>query len=120
MSPATTSTSHAILSVSTDGLVMTIDPALGARILSFVLDGHNVLLEAPAVAGTDNANNFGATFWPSPQSAWGWPPIAEIDSGEYALSKAGDGYALTSKIGRLLDGSSLRLTKTITPVEGKA
>src|SRR5262249_8807897 len=27
----------------------------------------------------------GSTFWPSPQSAWGWPPVAELDHGPYRV-----------------------------------
>ncbi len=28
-------------------------------------------------------DNFGSTFWPSPQSAWDWPPPAEIGRSPY-------------------------------------
>jgi hypothetical protein len=109
-----------VLSVSIDSLEMTIEPALGARILSCSFEGQNVLLEAPAVAGTDNANNFGATFWPSPQTAWGWPPIAAIDTMPYAVASMVNGYTLTSAEGSLLGGGKLRLTKTFAKVPGRS
>jgi hypothetical protein len=48
------------------------------------LGGENLLSESSADAG-----NYGSTFWPSPQTAWGWPPVAEIDHAPYrASSKA--------------------------------
>jgi hypothetical protein len=55
-----------------------IDAATGGRVTALCLGGRNLLSEAAADAG-----NYGSTFWPSPQSAWGWPPVAEIDHGPY-------------------------------------
>ena len=61
-----------------------VDPNVGARITTLSLGGIN-LLTGPEV----NASNYGATFWPSPQSSWnssGWPPPPEIDNGPYTAS----------------------------------
>ena len=61
-----------------------VDPNAGARIITLSLGGIN-LLSGPEV----HASNYGATFWPSPQSDWnssGWPPPPEIDNGPYAAS----------------------------------
>src|SRR3954470_7432219 len=55
-----------------------IDAATGGRVTALCLGGRNLLSEPAADAG-----NYGSTFWPSPQSAWGWPPVAEIDHGPY-------------------------------------
>jgi hypothetical protein len=55
-----------------------IDAATGGRVTALRLGGRNLLSEPSADAG-----NYGSTFWPSPQSAWGWPPLAEIDHGPY-------------------------------------
>jgi hypothetical protein len=98
---------------------MTIDPSLGARILTFSLNGNNILLEAPAVAGTDNANNFGVTYWPSPQAAWGWPPIAAIDNEKYDGIVSENELVFTSGEATLLDGGVIALTKRFAPVLGK-
>jgi hypothetical protein len=65
-----------------------VDAKLGGRIVTFALSGHNILT-GPAV----DPANFGSTFWPSPQSDWGWPPPPEIDSAPYAASL--DGAALS-------------------------
>jgi len=67
-----------------------VDANLGGRIVKFALSGHNILT-GPAV----DAANFGSTFWPSPQSDWGWPPPAEIDSAPYAASLDGTVLSLS-------------------------
>jgi len=61
-----------------DDLRLEIDAATGARVTAFSLGGRD-LLTGPSA----DAANYGSTFWPSPQSAWGWPPLAEIDHGPY-------------------------------------
>jgi hypothetical protein len=68
-----------------------VDAADGARIVVFSLAGSNILL--PQAAG---AAEFGATFWPSPQTAWNWPPIVAVDTGAYTVSIQGDVLVLTS------------------------
>ena len=61
-----------------DDVRLEIDAARGGRVTALRLGGRNLLTEPTADAG-----NYGATFWPSPQSAWGWPPLPEIDHGPY-------------------------------------
>jgi hypothetical protein len=46
-----------------------VNPNMGARVVNVHLKGGTNLLGA----GKD-ADNMGSTFWPSPQSAWTWPP----------------------------------------------
>jgi hypothetical protein len=55
-----------------------IDAATGGRVTALRFGGRNLLSEPAADAG-----NYGSTFWPSPQTAWGWPPLPEIDHGPY-------------------------------------
>jgi hypothetical protein len=57
-----------------------IDAVTGGRVTALRLGGRNLLSEPAADAG-----NFGSTFWPSPQTAWGWPPLPEIDHGPYRI-----------------------------------
>ncbi len=52
-----------------------VNAQIGGRITTFSLDGKNVLT-GPSV----NPDNYGSTFWTSPQSDWDWPPIPEIDN----------------------------------------
>ncbi|CAE7257906.1 unnamed protein product [Symbiodinium natans] len=46
----------------------------GGLIQSFSLNNRSILLKRPYVDQMD-----GCVFWPSPQSAWGWPPPSAID-----------------------------------------
>jgi hypothetical protein len=55
-------------------------PALGGRIASFSRAGRELLV-GPEV----NQDNWGSTYWTSPQSAWGWPPVAALDSAPYEV-----------------------------------
>ncbi len=55
-----------------------IDAATGGRVTALRLGGRN-LLTGPEI----DAGNFGSTFWTSPQAAWGWQPIPEIDHAPY-------------------------------------
>jgi hypothetical protein len=64
-------------------LKMVVEATRGARITEFSLRGENVLV-------TINENsNYGATYWPSPQSIWCpggvdcWPPPEAIDNEPY-------------------------------------
>jgi Domain of unknown function (DUF4380) len=61
-----------------DDVRVEIDAATGGRVTALRLGGRNLLTEPAADGG-----NYGSTFWPSPQTAWGWPPLAEIDHGPY-------------------------------------
>ena len=61
-----------------DDVRVEIDAAVGGRVTALRFGGRNLLSEPTADAG-----NYGSTFWPSPQTAWGWPPLPEIDHGPY-------------------------------------
>jgi hypothetical protein len=98
---------------------MTVDPDFGGRILGFSLNGQEVLLPESAVAGTDNANNYGVTFWPSPQSMWQWPPIEGIDGDPYRAGLAGNALLLTSGEVTMPDSELIVVTKRFEAVAGK-
>jgi hypothetical protein len=68
--------------------VFEVDPDDAGRIVTFSLDGVNVLVPS----GT----YFGSVFWPSPQSAWpgGWPPPAEFDTTPYSGGIEGNAIVL--------------------------
>jgi hypothetical protein len=82
-----------------------VDAACAGRITSFSLSGREMLL--PGGTG----NNFGSTFWPSPQSDWGWPPPAEIDSQPYQATLDGPVLSLT---GTSVPGLDLAVSKRFT------
>jgi hypothetical protein len=54
------------------------DAANGGRIRAFSYEGKNMLSAASV-----NAINWGTSLWPSPQSAWGWPPSQTLDAAPY-------------------------------------
>ena len=70
---------NGIFTFTTGTISFGVDRAHGARIVTYALGGTNVVT-TPA----SDPSNYGSTFWPSPQSAWNWPPPAEIDSASYA------------------------------------
>lgn len=70
--------------LSSGKLSMTIDAANGARIVSFKYDGSEILSQ------TRLPSYFGSTFWVSPQSNWGWPPIPEHDELAYSVEELSD------------------------------
>jgi hypothetical protein len=64
-----------------DDVSFEVDARTGGRVTALRLGGRN-LLTGPEI----DAANFGSTFWTSPQSAWGWPPVPEVDHAEYRAS----------------------------------
>ncbi len=72
-------------------LVLTVDANYGARIVSLKIDQTEFL------SGKNvHPENFGSTLWPSPQSAWGWPPPSVLDVMPYTVKKKENGYSFTS------------------------
>lgn len=79
-------------SIKFNKLFFEVDARLSGRITSFQLDGHEFL-------GTKemHSENFGSTFWPGPQSNWGWPPYPVLDGQPYSASVSGDVLILESE-----------------------
>lgn len=62
------------------GLEAIIDVKNGGRLEAFSLNGENCL------SGKNiNSGNWGTSMWPSPQSAWGWPPSQQLDNFRYTV-----------------------------------
>ena len=74
--------------------VLAVDAAQAGRITEFSLGGGNILTRAQS----PGQNNWGSTFWTSPQSDWGWPPPVEIDPGPYAIQVVGGSLVLASAV----------------------
>lgn len=65
-----------------------VEPNTGARLSSLKLDGREFLY-------LDKSQmNWGSTLWPSPQSAWNWPPPEALDRAPYAGGPQGAILAL--------------------------
>ncbi len=88
---------------------MVIDVEFGGRITAFGFHGKNVLAESgPQV---------GSTFWPSPQSAWNWPPPAVLDSAPYTRLNESRGLRIESSVCPL---THLQLEKSFELTDEKA
>lgn len=61
-----------------------VDQNYGARIVSLKYYGKELLSTHKV-----NAENFGSTFWTSPQSDWNWPPNPIFDAMPYEATLAG-------------------------------
>lgn len=57
-----------------------VDTALGGRISSLKIDNSEYMY-----VNWSNSLVAGSTFWPSPQSKWGWPPPATLDEKVYSV-----------------------------------
>lgn len=84
-----------------------VDAAKAGRIVSFSLAGKNILT-APK-NGEDN--NWGSTFWTSPQSDWNWPPPAAIDPGPHSARVVGNTLVVESAVAPNL---GLKVSKTVS------
>jgi hypothetical protein len=72
-------------------VALEVDPRTGGRVTALRLGGRNLLTESSVDPG-----NFGSTFWTSPQSVWGWPPVPEIDHAPYRATIAGRAIVMRS------------------------
>ena len=86
--------------------------ALGGRVIQYARAAVPMLVTRDQVAG-DAANNFGSTFWTSPQSTWNWPPPTAIDSEPYTgvVNAVEGSITLTGPVAVVGD-ARIRLTKT--------
>jgi hypothetical protein len=64
--------------------------ANGGRIVSLKFNETEFLTQA------SEHENFGSTLWTAPQSNWGWPPFAVLDSMEYKVIRQGNILKMTS------------------------
>ncbi|MFQ3574986.1 MAG: hypothetical protein SNJ77_00975 [Cytophagales bacterium] len=87
---------------------MKIDPLYGARIISFQYKDQEILA-TPATS----PECYGSTFWPSPQSSWGWPPLKSIDSKTYTFTINSKKAIFESQKDSLL---GVKVIKTFVPL----
>jgi hypothetical protein len=66
---------------------LVVDGTTGARVTSLKAAAAEMLVPASTNASNDDfKNNYGSTFWTSPQTDWNWPPVVAIDSGAYTVT----------------------------------
>lgn len=101
--------SEKIFEITAGNSVMKIS-ANGARIVSFKLGKNEMITQIK------EHEIFGSTFWPAPQSDWGWPPYNTLDNQEYEVEKNGDTLKFTSKPDSI---SGLQFQKTFSAKNNK-
>jgi len=84
--------SNGIYALQIHNLSVEVDSKVGGRISSFKI-GNQEFLSSVSV----NPDNWGSTFWPSPQSAWGWPPSEQLDKDQYTAKVQNNSFVLTSQ-----------------------
>lgn len=92
-------------------LELRVRPESGGRI-SGLRYGDDSLLVGPEV----NPNNWGTTYWTSPQASWGWPPVSSIDSDPFLVTSHAP-LELVGPRGRVGD-AELQLTKRFRALRG--
>ena len=94
-------------------LQFAVNPALGARIVSFTLDGDELLTVATA-----NAMYFGSSLWTSPSTDWvgaaGVIPPAALDRDPYTTTVSADGVITATSAPFTENGKTLTVTKVFT------
>ena len=96
--------------VMAGNVTMTVSAKEGGKIMSYKYDDKEILSQSKA------PNQYGSTFWTSPQKEWNWPPVTEFDRAAYTdetdASNAGKSLLLTSQVARKLP---FQIQKQYTP-----
>ena len=80
-------------------VTMTISAKEGGKVMSYKYGDKEMLSQLRM------QNQYGSTFWTSPQKEWNWPPVTEFDRGAYTAQDLADTpnqLVLTSQIARKL------------------
>jgi len=77
-------------------VTMVVDAANGARITSLRYEDTEVLSQI------DFPNQYGSTFWTSPQKEWNWPPVREHDMAAYDVKEENGAIIMTSQLSEKL------------------
>ena len=96
--------------IKAGNVTMTVSAKEGGKIMSYKYDDKEMLSQLRM------ANQYGSTFWTSPQKEWNWPPVTEFDRGAYTdetdAAKSSKSLLLTSQVARKLP---FQIQKEYTP-----
>ena len=96
--------------VKAGNVTMTVSAKEGGKIMSYKYDDKEMLSQLRM------QNQYGSTFWTSPQKEWNWPPVTEFDRAAYTdesdAAKRSQSLLLTSQVGRKLP---FQIQKLYTP-----
>ena len=96
--------------VKAGNVTMTVSAKEGGKIMSYKYDDKEMLSQLRM------QNQYGSTFWTSPQKECNWPPVTEFDRAAYTdesdAAKRSQSLLLTSQVGRKLP---FQIQKLYTP-----
>lgn len=96
--------------IKAGNVTMTVSAKEGGKIMSYKYDDKEMLSQLTA------QNQYGSTFWTSPQKEWNWPPVTELDRAGYTdetdSDKSSKSLVLTSQTARKLP---FQIQKVYTP-----
>ena len=96
--------------IKAGNVTMTVSAKEGGKIMSYKYGDQEMLSQLRP------ANQYGSTFWTSPQKEWNWPPVTEFDRAAYTdetdAASAGKSLVLTSQVARKLP---FQIQKRYTP-----
>ena len=96
--------------IKAGNVTMTVSAKEGGKIMSYKYDDKEMLSQLRM------QNQYGSTFWTSPQKEWNWPPVTEFDRAAYTVEditvKTVNSLVLTSQIARKLP---FQIQKQYTP-----
>ena len=96
--------------IKAGNVTMTVSAKEGGKILSYKY------LDQEMLSQLRPANQYGSTFWTSPQKEWNWPPVTEFDRAAYtdetSAAIKGKALLLTSQTARKLP---FQIQKLYTP-----
>ena len=92
-------------SIEVGDLSMVVNAATGGKILSFKYKDQEVISQL------NRPEQFGSTFWTSPQKEWNWPPVQEYDKRAYTVEEKGSSLVMTSEVSSRL---GFRIRKEFT------
>jgi len=84
---------NGLFSINSKNTTFLINPSLGARVVSAKLGNNELLLKE-----REELVNWGATFWPAPQSDWNWPPPFAFQYGKYVPEIQDDRLILKGEV----------------------
>ena len=96
--------------IKAGNVTMTVSAKEGGKIMSYKYDDKEMLSQLRM------QNQYGSTFWTSPQKEWNWPPVTEFDRSAYTdetdAAKRSQSLVLTSQVARKLP---FQIQKQYTP-----
>jgi hypothetical protein len=96
--------------IKAGNVTMTVSAKEGGKIMSYKYDDKEMLSQLRM------QNQYGSTFWTSPQKEWNWPPVTEFDRAAYTdetvAAKRSQSLLLTSQTARKLP---FQIQKLYTP-----